>query len=374
MAGTAARKLGTQIRAALVVSSSAASLPQPFETIVGGHPTPTKESERAGRQALALAESVAAGDILLVLLSGGASALMAVPADGLTLDDKREATKCLLSSGADIHGLNTVRKHLSAIKGGRLAAATPGRCVAYAVSDVVGDHVSVIASGPTVPDPTTYANAVGVLRQYGGVHAYPSAVVAHLQRGIAGAIEETPKLGDARLNRATTTVIGDRRDAMAGAAEEAVRLGYRSIVLEEPVTGEARDVASSYLQRVLAAAGGSTRTCVISSGETTVKVRGRGKGGRNQEFALALAAHVLAIGHAVSVASVGTDGVDGPSDAAGAIVDSTTLVRAREEGLDEPQTFLNDNNAYAFFSALGDLIRTGPTGTNVGDLQVILIA
>lgn len=340
------------------------------ERFVAGHPVPDENSERAGRRALELAGHLGADETLLVLLSGGASALMAVPADGLILDDKRQTTDRLLRAGADIYALNTVRKHLSAIKGGWLAARANSACITLIISDVVGDDVSVIASGPTVPDASTFADALDVLRRFGGEQAYPSAVVTRL-RGTASS--ETPKPGDSRLARSTTTVIGSRLDAMVGAAAEAASRGYCVVRLDDPVVGEARVAAAAHVRRCLATLSGVMRpACIVSSGETTVRVIGRGKGGRNQEFALA-ATELLSGAEPAVLASVGTDGVDGPTDAAGAFVDNETMSLARERGLD-PQRFLDDNNAYAFFDAIGHLIHTGPTGTNVGDLQVILLA
>jgi glycerate 2-kinase len=373
MAGAAAMILGDRISAGLIVASTRSVVPAGFDLVVGGHPVPTTSSEEGGRRALALAESLDAGETLLVLLSGGASALMAVPAEGLTLDDKRATTAQLLRAGADIHALNTVRKHLSAIKGGWLAACARGACHALVVSDVVGDDVSVIASGPTVADASCFQDALDVLRRFDGEAAYPPAVVAHLGRGADGALPETPKPGDPRLARGETTVIGSRRDAMAGAAAEAAAHGYRVMRIDDPIVGDARTTATAHVREVFARAAGVERpACVVSSGETTVHVTGHGKGGRNQEFALAAAA-ALAGRTPTVVASVGTDGIDGPTDAAGAVADSTTLDRARAAGL-VPDRFLSDNNAYAFFDALGDLIHTGPTGTNVGDLQIILLA
>jgi hydroxypyruvate reductase len=349
--------------------------PVPF--IAGGHPLPTAASEAAGRQALAIADAVRPDETLLVLLSGGASALMAVPADGVTLDDKRATTNQLLRAGADIYALNTVRKHLSAIKGGGLAARTKGTCHTLVISDVVGDDLSVIASGPTVADASTFDDALDVVHRFGGPAAFPPAVVARLQRGAAHALPETPKPQDPRLDRTTTTIIGSRRDAMFGAIAEGSSRGYDVIRIEDAVTGEARTTAPAHVRAVLARAAGASRPlCVVSSGETTVHVTGHGKGGRNQEFALAAALCLWGTGHEASstvLASAGTDGIDGPTDAAGAIVDGSTLARARAAGL-APEHFLSDNNAYAFFHALGDLIHTGPTGTNVGDLQVILLA
>jgi hydroxypyruvate reductase len=372
MAAAAAERV--HVVGGLVVSPDPASVPNGFELIVGGHPAPTPASERAGRNALALAESVGPDDTLLVLLSGGASALMAVPADGVTLDDKRATTDVLLRAGADIHALNTVRKHLSAIKGGWLAARARGLCHALVISDVVGDDLSVIASGPTVVDASTFQDACDVLRRFGGDDAYPPAVIARLRRGVAGDVPESPKPGDSRLARAQTTMIGSRRDAMTGAAAEASARGYRIVRIDDAVVGEARTAAPAHVRAALARAVDLGRpACVVSSGETTVRVTGRGKGGRTQEFALAAAGQLAHTTAPTVLASIGTDGVDGPTDAAGAIVDHTTTRRAAAAGL-APDRFLSDNNAYAFFDALGDLIHTGPTGTNVGDLQIILLA
>jgi glycerate 2-kinase len=374
MAAAAARRFGSRIRSGLVVASTHSAVPDGFELIVGGHPVPTAESERGGRRALAVADSLEADERLLVLLSGGASALMAVPAEGIALEDKRATTERLLRAGADIHALNTVRKHLSAIKGGWLAARAGGMCDTLVISDVVGDDPSFIASGPTVADPSRFVDALDVIRRFGGEAAYPTAVTSYLQRGIGGEVPETPKAADPRIAEATTVVIGSRRDAMAGALAKAGGLGYDVLRLEDPVVGEARTTAVAHLRAVLARAAGLRRpACIVSSGETTVHVTGHGKGGRNQEFALAAAAVLSATGVVAAVCSVGTDGIDGPTDAAGALVDSTTLDRAAAAGL-VPARFLQNNDAYAFFDALGDLINTGPTGTNVGDLQVILLA
>ena len=376
MATGAARRLGARIRAGLVIGVAPEAVPAGFESIIGGHPLPTAASEAAGRKALALAASLAADEMLLVLISGGASALMAVPAGGVTLDDKRATTGRLLRAGADIHALNTVRKHLSALKGGWLAARAPGACHTLVVSDVVGDDPSVIASGPTVADASRFQDALEVLARFGGEAAYPPAVVERLRRGADrdAAVPETPKPDDPRLRRASTTIIGSRRDAMAGAATEAASLGYEILRVDDPVIGDARTTAVSHLRTVLARAAGVGRpVCIVSSGETTVHVTGAGKGGRNQEFVLAAARLLAEIGAPAMLASVGTDGIDGPTDAAGAIADPTTIGRADAAGL-SPERHLSDNNAYAFFDALGDLIHTGPTGTNVGDLQVFLLA
>jgi glycerate-2-kinase len=242
---------------------------------------------KAPRGALSVARATAADDLLLVLLSGGGSALMAMPAQGLTLADKQATVRTLLAEGADIYELNTVRKHLSAIKGGLLAAAAPGRTLTLAVSDVVGDDLSFIASGPTVPDESTHQQALDVLMRRGGRAAFPSAVVARLEDGVKGVVAETPATGDPRLARASAVVIGGQRGALEDASRVAEGLGYRVIVVPEPVTGEAREAAVAHVRRVAGLAGAADQpTCVLSSGETTVTVRGRGRGGRNQEFAL----------------------------------------------------------------------------------------
>jgi glycerate 2-kinase len=373
MAKAAAGMLKDRLRAGLVVAPTPSAFGN-FESIAGGHPVPDEGSERAGRRALAVAESLRPDEALLVLLSGGASALMAVPADGVSLDDKRRTTTLLLRAGADIHALNTVRKHLSAIKGGWLASRATAPLRTYVISDVVGDDVSVIASGPTVPDASTFDDARRLLDRYGGAASYPASVVMRLDRGARGELPETPKPVYPAAVRSTTRVIGSRQSAMLGAAGRAMSLGYHVVRVEDAVVGEARVSAVAHARAAIAAAQDCPRpACIVSTGETTVHVTGSGKGGRNQEFALAAAATLAQIGTPAVIASVGTDGIDGPTDAAGAIADDTTLQRARADGL-EPDRFFSDNNVYAFFDALGDLIQTGPTGTNVGDLQVILLA
>lgn len=355
------------------VAGVSPALPASAEWHEGGHPQPSAGSVGGATRAIEVARGASEADLLLVLLSGGGSALMCLPAEGLSLDGKQRSAATLMSQGADIHELNTVRKHLSAIKGGRLAAAARGRVLTLAISDVVGDDLSVIASGPTVPDPSTYEDALRILSRRGGTDVYPAEIVDHLRRGAAGRVSETPKPGDARLARAAARVIGPQRGAIDGARHAAERRGYHVHVVPEPVTGEARVAGRAHLAAVARMAASLPRPlCVISSGETTVTVTGGGSGGRNQEFALAMAAPLATSGWAAAAASIGTDGIDGPTDAAGAVVDVSTLARAEAMAL-MPDVYLRDNNAYAFFEPLGDLIRTGPTGTNVGDLQVVLI-
>jgi hydroxypyruvate reductase len=341
---------------------------------LSAHPVPDERSVAAAKDALAVAEAAGARDVLILLLSGGASAMMALPAAGVTLADKRLASKQLLSLGAEIHGLNAVRKHLSAIKGGWLAASNRGTTVTLALSDVVGDDLSAIGSGPTVADETTFADSLAILDAHGGRDRYPRTVVERLTRGAAGAVPETPKPGDPRLARGLARVIGGGRTAVAGARLAAESLGYRVWVIDEPITGEARIAARTIVD---AAAQFASREggpiCVLSCGETTVRTAGSGKGGRNQECALAMAPVIHSVGQHVVAASVGTDGIDGPTDAAGAVVDSTTIARAEAAGIGGPGRYLEEHNSYLYFDALNDLIRTGPTGTNVGDVQVLLI-
>jgi hydroxypyruvate reductase len=328
----------------------------------------------AGSRALEIAASVQADERLVVLLSGGASAMLAAPVAGVGLGDKRETTARLLQAGAGIDALNTVRKHLSRIKGGWLGATAQRPSLTLAISDVIGDDLSVIGSGPTVADRTTYGDALAILDCFGPRTLYPAAVVGWFERGARGEVPETPKPGDPRLAAAVALVIASRADALEGARAAARALGYDVAVRGDAVTGEARDAARDHLEAACALARGLTRpACVLSAGETTVRVRGAGRGGRNQEFALAAAASLSRLGSAVVLASLGTDGIDGPTDAAGGMIDTTTGDRARALGIGEPQGFLRDNDAYAFLRGVGDLVLTGPTGTNVGDIQILLI-
>jgi hydroxypyruvate reductase len=350
------------------------TLPQGTQWFAGGHPLPNDQSVAAAARALEIASRSGADDLLVVLLSGGGSALMALPAEGITLEEKQQTARLLMTNGADIYELNTVRKHLSAIKGGQLAAASLAATVTLAISDVVGDDLSVIASGPTVADGSTFGDALAVVNRRGGAKVYPPAVMERLEAGSRGRMRETPDVGDSRLARSVAWVIGRQRGAIDGATLAAEALGYHVLVVDEPITGEAREAATAFITRLADDVQKRTRPlCVISSGETTVTVRGQGRGGRNQEFALSMARGLPRLGRDVVATSIGTDGIDGPTDAAGAVVDPSTLERAASLGLDA-QRYLDDNDSYAFFDRLGDLIRTGPTSTNVGDLQVMLIA
>ena len=367
--------LGTRAASTLVIAAQPVrdeqALLAAVEFCESAHPLPDERSVAAARRATAFARAAAErGEPLLVLLSGGASAMLAAPADGISLDDKRRTTLALMRGGAAIHELNCVRKHLSAIKGGRLALAAR-ECVTLAISDVhlPQDDPSSIGSGPTVADPSTFADALTVVRRYSG--AIPDVVLRLLEQGAAGAIGETPKPGDPRLALSTFQVIANRHTAMDGAAAEARRLGYAVSVLPVATGGEARGAGRSFADLALGSADNLRATCVIASGETTVTVRGDGRGGRNQEFALGAAPVLAAYGRPAVLASAGTDGVDGPTDAAGALVTSTTMTRAKAIDVDI-KAALDHNDAYPALARLDDLIQWGPTGTNVGDVHIVL--
>ena len=375
MADTFAKLAGDRIRDGIVIGTHLPiDLPGRLGWIPSSHPLPDARSVAAGRRAIEVAERTSTDDTLVVLLSGGASALMAVPAGELTLEDKRTAVNALLMAGADITALNTIRKHLSAVKGGRLAAAAPGPTVCLAISDVVGDDLSVIGSGPTVPDPSTYRDAWNYVDRFGVEDLLTPAARDYLRAGLDGKIPETPKAGDPRLMKSVTRVIGGRFNAMHGAAAAARALGYEVVISDAPIVGDARTMGPIVLERARELAAGNKRPmAVIASGETTVKVVGTGKGGRNQEIALSVAKLLADETAEIALGSLGTDGIDGPTDAAGAYADATTIARARQRAVDA-DAYLADNNAYAFFQKLDDLIITGPSTTNVGDLQIVLFS
>lgn len=341
------------------------------------HPVPDEAGRRAAEEILAAAEEAGPEDLVVVLLSGGGSALMPLPAPGVSLQEKQEATRVLLACGASIHEINAVRKHLSRIKGGRLAeAAAPARVVSLILSDVIGDDLDTIASGPTVPDPTTFRDCLDIVRKYRLEQQLPAAVLRRLREGAAGAIPETPKPDHPAFRRVLNVVVGSNAAAVAAAEQAARKLRYRTLVLSTLVEGEARELGRFYaaLLKEIRKSGrpASPPACLLAGGEPTVTLRGTGKGGRNQELALA-AAIAMADWKGVGLLSAGTDGTDGPTDAAGAWADGTTASRAAAAGL-EPIRHLENNDAYPFFQALGDLLITGPTLTNVMDLHVLLVS
>ncbi|MGE0151477.1 MAG: glycerate kinase [Reyranellaceae bacterium] len=341
-----------------------------IELVEAAHPVPDAAGRDAAGRILKAVQGLDADDLVIALISGGGSALLALPAPGLTLDDKQAVNRALLRSGAPISAMNVVRKHLSAIKGGRLAAAAaPARLVAYAISDVPGDDLSIIASGPTVPDPSTYDEALAILARYD--IDPPPAVSKHLQEGAAGRIAETPKPGDPVFARAATEIIATPLRSLEAAAELAHKAGYEIDILGDAIEGEARDVAAGHARLALAAKAKGRKLALISGGETTVTVRGQGRGGRNCEYLLGLA---LALDGAENIWAVAgdTDGIDGSEDNAGAIVTPHTLSRAKKRMLD-PQALLENNDSWRLFQTLDYLIVTGPTRTNVNDFRAILV-
>jgi glycerate 2-kinase len=361
----------------LVLTRYGHALPRDrVEILEASHPVPDDAGLYAARRILALAESLGPDDQLVFLASGGGSALLALPASGLTLADKQAVTRSLLRSGATIAEINTVRKHLSAIKGGRLAAAAaPASIVTLAISDVPGDDPAVIASGPTVPDPTTYADARAVLAKYG--IDKPAAVVEHLAAGRG----ETPKPGDPIFRRARFELVASPQDSLNASAAEALRRNVTPIVLSDRVEGEARDVALVHAAIARQLRAGEFRigerrirppAVLLSGGETTVTIRGKGRGGRNVEFLLALAV-ALDGAEGISALACDTDGIDGTEDNAGAISYPDSIARAAARGI-RATAALADNDGYGFFATLGDLVVTGPTLTNVNDFRAILVA
>lgn len=345
--------------------------------VEAGHPLPDDGSRAAAREIVELLRGAREGDLVVALFSGGGSAMISAPAEGIPPEDEEEALRKILVSGEPVAGLNAVRKHLSRVKGGRMAqAAAPARTWALLLSDVPGDDPAVIASGPFSPDPTTYGEALAVLARRKILDAVPASVRSRLEAGAEGRVPETPKPGDPVFSGVTCAVVGSNRMALAacGAAARADRSATVR-ALPDFLSGEARECARSFVRemRKVASLVSPGRTIVlIAGGETTVTVRGRGRGGRNQEFALA-AAIALEGERGMAVLSCGTDGVDGPTDAAGAVAYGNTCARARSKG-HSPRAHLEDNNSHALFADLGDLIRTGPTGTNVADIAIGVVA
>ncbi len=348
-----------------------------IKLVEAGHPVPDSNGEKAAQAILGLAESATADDLVICLISGGGSALMPLPGRGLNLADKQKTTGVMLSCGATIHEINTIRKHLSNIKGGMLArAASPATLVSLILSDVVGDDLDVIASGPCVADSSTYADCMAIITGYGIEGDLPETVVSHLKSGRSGQIPETPKAGDPAFEQTCNLIIGRNMDAVNAAKSAAENLGYPTLVLSSMIQGETRDVACVHgaIAREALKTGNpmAPPLCILSGGETTVTIKGKGLGGRNQEFALAAAMDIAGY-KTITILSGGTDGTDGPTDAAGAVADGTTVARAAALGMN-PHQYLADNDAYHFFEGLGDLIKTGPTNTNVMDVRVILVS
>lgn len=341
-----------------------------------GHPVPDQRGIEGTEEVLSLVTDAREDDLVICLISGGGSALLVAPVPGVSLEDKQEVTRLLLACGATIHEINTVRKHLSRAKGGGLAhLAHPATMVSLILSDVVGDNLDVIGSGPTIPDSSTFRQAKQVLKAHGIWDQAPESVRQHIESGVNGSIAETPKPGDIAFQKDAWELVGTNLQALMAASEEAEKAGYRPLILSARVEGETREVAKVHMAiaKEVALSGHpvSPPACILSGGETTVTLQGKGKGGRNQEFVLA-SAIALESERRIVVLSGGTDGTDGPTDAAGAIADGTTLSRASNKGLDSVD-HLNRNDAYPFFQDLGDLLITGPTRTNVMDVRIILV-
>lgn len=341
-----------------------------------GHPVPDQNGHVGAQEIYNLASSADSETLVICLISGGGSALMPYPVNEVTLEEKQETTKVLLACGADIHEINSVRKHLSVIKGGGLAkAAYPATLITLILSDVVGDDLDSIASGPCVPDPKTFGDCSAIFAKYAIESGIPSTVLRYIEAGLAGTVPETPKSGQEFFKKTQNVIVARNFNALLQAKEKADELGYNTLLLSSMIEGETRDVAVNHM-----AIGSEIElhgypiekpACMISGGETTVTIKGTGKGGRNQEFVLAAALRMKGVENCV-VLSAGTDGSDGPTDAAGAIADSSTLDRAALKGLDAHQ-YLENNDSYHFFDQLGDLYKTGPTNTNVMDLRILIV-
>ena len=369
MASAAVATLAGAVRQGVLIAPDPVVMEYgPITCFVGGHPLPNERGADGARAITRMVEELRSDETLLCLISGGASSLMTLPAIGLSVEDLASTTTLMLRAGATIQELNCVRKHLDRLKGGRLTAlAFPSPVVALVLSDVVGDSLSTIASGPTVPDPTTIADAISVLRSHALWDLVPAAVRTHLENGT----DESPKPGDPRLERSATRIIGSNVTAADAACAQARALGYMARVVTTSLTGEASAVGVDVVRSARdECSRAGTRVALIFAGEPTVTVHGAGTGGRNQELVLGAAIAMDGV-RGMAVASLGTDGVDGPTDAAGAVADGESLGRARVLGLD-PAATLAANDTHTFWKALGALVRTGPTGTNVMDIVVAL--
>lgn len=346
-----------------------------IEMFEGAHPLPDANGAKASEKIIALLKLADEKSLVLCLLSGGGSALLVAPAEKLNLDDIQKTTDLLLRTGADIKELNCVRKHLSKVKGGRLAeAAFPSSVISLILSDVIGDPLDIIASGPTSPDPATFKDALLVIDKFSLREDVPEPVMNHLLDGSAGKVVDTPKPGDEIFSRVRNIIVGNNRIALEAASSKAEELGFDVEVTSDRVSGDAGELAGKMAEYAIKrqkdlSSGG--RLCIISGGETTVIVKGGGKGGRNMELALAFAKKIKGV-QGLTLLSAGTDGTDGPTDAAGATVDGGTVFKAQTTGYDAAE-YLENNDSYSFFNNTEGLLKTGPTGTNVMDVQILIL-
>jgi len=346
------------------------------EIVEANHPLPDLNGVEGTARILNLLQDAGERDLIFSLISGGGSALLVQPAGGIRLEEMQDLTRSLLECGASIDEINTLRKHLSSVKGGQMARrAVPATTINLMLSDVVGDRMDVIASGPFVPDTSTFKDALDILGKY-DLKEVPPAIRSHLKQGMDGRIPETPKAGDPAFERVHNLIIGSNIMALEAAEEKAGSLGYHTLILSSMIEGETREVARVHtgIAREMLKTGRPVPSpgCIISGGETTVTIRGKGLGGRNQEFCLASALELEGLPQRVAVLSGGTDGDDGPTNAAGAIVDPLTVMRGKQAGM-TASDFLADNDAYHFFEKTGELLITGPTGTNVMDVRLVLV-
>ena len=368
---------GGRITKGLITTKYGHALPLRFtEIIEAGHPLPDPKGLEGARKIKDLLTNTGPKDLVLFLISGGGSALLPLPADKITLEEKQELTQFLLDCGADIKEINTIRKHISQMKGGWLARwAFPSTVITFILSDVVGDPLDVIASGPTVPDTSTFQESWEILKRYGLINEIASSIRNHLQAGREGKIKETPKAGESVFEKVHNMIIGSNIVALRAAEKEFSLAGFNTIILSSSIVGETREAARFHgaIAREVVSTGKpiDRPACILSGGETTVTIRGSGLGGRNQEFTLSGAFEISGLEKTVLL-SGGTDGTDGPTDAAGAMADHTTITRARQMGLDSVK-FLENNDSYHFFEKLGDLLITGPTRTNVMDVRILLV-
>jgi glycerate 2-kinase len=339
-----------------------------------GHPIPDEAGVRGTQEIVRLLQGLGGNDLLIFVISGGGSALLPLPQDGISLEEKQRVTRMLLECGASIDEMNAIRKHISQVKGGQLAkVAYPATLISLLLSDVVGDRMDVIASGPTVPDESTFEDCMTIVEKYS--LNLPDSVIDLLKRGMNGELEETPKVGDPIFDKTFNLIIGSNILALKAAQHKAEKLGYNTLILSSAIEGETKEVAkihTAIAKEILATGNPIPKpACIISGGETTVTVKGTGLGGRNQEFVLASAIEIGGMRGTV-ILSCGTDGTDGPTDAAGAIADGLTVQIAKKLGM-QPVDYLRNNDAYHFFERLDDLIKTGPTNTNVMDIRLVMV-